>query len=186
MSNLGNLKILTESEVIAKIDETLANYAACQDLCEKVMFVLHRFEGRVINVRVKDAIQEALPEWTISIKHSPDSGIRLCLWNRERLIPYSNQFSLTLAKKSETYARVDSCNIPGLNPWYFGTTNSMSSACIELKAVRREVWDIVREWNAALRVLKSISDQVAIFPVSTLFKVGYVSNYGQGREVEKL
>jgi hypothetical protein len=172
-------------EVIEKIDETLAHYTACRDLCEKVMFVLRRFEGKVINVRVKEALREALPEWTVYLEHSPYSGIRLNIWKGVGVITYGNQFSLTLAKKSETYARINACKMQTeLNPWYFSISDSMLSARIELETLKLQASDFVSKWNIALCALKAISYQVTVFPISTLFSVGYIGKMPESEEVD--
>ena len=169
---MNSLKIYTVAEVNEAIEKQLADYAVREDLLEKVLFVLRRFDGKVINVRLKEAVRLALPEWTVCLERREYSGIRLCIWRGQSPINYDNQFSLTLAKKDETYARLSMTALVDLNAWYFAPLNSMLMVRAGLHQLRGNVESYVERWNDALRVLDALGKEVeGMYPLSSLFNV---------------
>jgi len=166
---MNSLKIYTDEEVTQKLNACIEEGCLRHSLLWKVIPVIETMAGKVINVKLKDRIRAALPLWTVYVERSKYSGIRLTLWRGEGLITYSNQFSLQIAPKDETYARIDLEFIRTANPLLF----NIPDRTLKLKAWREKISDYVSRWNVTLYALKALASETGWleYPLSSLFNV---------------
>lgn len=164
---------LTVESVRKAVLERIQDLEARKNLFGIIQAELASWEGKVINVRLKNRLRQLLPDYIVLVKKSW-YGIQIVAYKgcgmAHSSINYDNPFTFQLTKETTPNQRLREDVYQNLNPSLFGSSGTIFAAVIKLDNFLEVIPEVVERWNQAIDDLENVSAAVPdIYPLTKLF-----------------
>lgn len=172
---MDQIETYTSDNVRQRVLDTIGDLEHRGNLFRIVCNELSSWEGKVINVRLKNRLRQLLPGYIVLVKKTWN-GIEIIAYKgcgmEKSTINYENPFVFRLTKSTLANQRVSEDIYSTINPSYFGAAGTVFSHIITLKDFLTCIPEVVDRWNQALQDVADVAKLVPdIYPISRLFYI---------------